>query len=52
MNLLMKRTTRARVGGRIACHDECDSLMAPRKVKKMRRRLKRAERNRWKKEVR
>lgn len=52
MNLLMKRSTRARNAGQIACHDECDSNMAPRKVKRMRRKFKRAERQAWKREVR
>lgn len=51
MNLLMKRSTRARNAGQIACHEECDPSMTPRAVKRMRRKFKRSERQKWKKEV-
>lgn len=51
MNMLMKRTSRVRNNGRVACHDSCDSNMSPYNVKKMRRHFKRSERQQWKKEV-
>lgn len=51
MNLLMKRAVRVRNGGRVFCHDQCDRKMAPRGIKRLRRKFKRAERNAWKKEA-
>jgi len=42
--MLLARTNRAQVGGKIACHDACDSCMSPSNIKLERRRVKRRER--------
>jgi len=46
--MLLSRRTRAAVNGIIYCHDDCDPNMAPRRIKSLRRRNKRAENQRWK----
>lgn len=49
--MTLARTNRARVGGKIACHDECDSCMSPLQIKPERRRVKRRERRDWKRDL-
>jgi hypothetical protein len=49
--MTMSRTNRVRNSGLIACHDSCDSEMAPSNIKRLRRLMKRRERAGWRKEI-
>lgn len=48
--MLMSRRCRGRFA-LINCHDECDGNMAPSRIKKLRRRMKRRERQNWQREI-
>lgn len=45
--MLFSRRNRVRAGGKIACHDSCDSNLSPGKIKGAKRAVKRRERAGW-----
>lgn len=51
-NMIMKRRTRGEAGHPPSCHDDCDPLLTPRGITVHRRRVKKAEKQQWRKEVR